>query len=253
MDLQYWGYPLISTILVSLVSLTGIIFLNLSGQKLEKLVFILVSLAVGVILGNTFLHIIPESYEYFEHSDIPSLLICFGIVLFFIAEKALHWHHHHVGERIVKPLGKINLLADGIHNFTDGILIAAAWMTDSYLGISTTIAVLVHEVPQEIADFGILLHAGYSRKRALMWNFVSALSAIVGTILMLWVGSWLLHLSYYVLPIAAGGFIYLAGSDLIPELNKQISKYSTLVQIVMVVLGIVIMYLLSTGIENHAH
>ncbi|HOK52244.1 MAG TPA: ZIP family metal transporter [Bacteroidales bacterium] len=126
-------------------------------------------------------------------------------------------------------------------------------MTDSWLGLSTTIAVCVHEVPQEIADFGILLHAGYTRKRALMWNFVSALTALLGTLVMLWIGHWILNLSQYILPVAAGGFIYLAGSDLIPELNKHVSKYATIIQVIMVIAGIAIMYLLSSGMENHVH
>lgn len=253
MDFPNWFPPILSTLVVSLISFSGIIFLKLSGKKLEKLVFVWVSLAVGVILGNTFMHLIPESFEYFSHSHIPSLLICGGIVMFFIAEKVLHWHHHHVSESKIKPLGKISLLADGIHNFTDGVLIAAAWMTDSWLGISTTLAVCVHEVPQEIADYGILLHAGYTRKRALMWNFVSALTAVLGTVFMLWAGSWILNLSQYVLPVAAGGFIYLAGSDLIPELNKQVSKHATLIQVIMVIVGITIMYLLAAGMEEHVH
>lgn len=253
MTIQSWLPAIISILVVSLISFSGIIFLKLSNKQLEKLIFIWVSLAVGVILGNTFLHLIPESFEFFSHNHLPSLLICGGIVLFFIAEKALHWHHHHVGGSKIKPLGKISLLADGIHNFTDGVLIAAAWMTDSWLGLSTTIAVCVHEVPQEIADFGILLHAGYTRKRALMWNFVSALTALLGTLVMLWAGHWILNLSQYILPVAAGGFIYLAGSDLIPELNKHVSKYATIIQVIMVIAGIAIMYLLSSGMENHVH
>jgi zinc and cadmium transporter len=253
MTLQSWLPAVLSTLVVSLISFSGIVFFKLSNEKLEKLVFIWVSLAVGVILGNTFMHLIPESFEYFSHSHVPSILICGGIVIFFIAEKLLHWHHHHVDEHTIKPLGKISLLSDGIHNFTDGVLIAAAWMTDSWLGLSTTLAVCVHEVPQEIADFGILLHAGYMRKRALLWNFVSALSALVGTIFMLWAGSFILNLSQYILPIAAGGFIYLAGSDLIPELNKQVSKHATLIQVTMVIAGIALMYLLATTMETHSH
>ncbi|MGC8804118.1 MAG: ZIP family metal transporter, partial [Bacteroidales bacterium] len=162
MSYQSWLPPILSTIGVSFISFSGIVFLKLSEQKLKKIIFVWVSLAVGVILGNTFMHLVPESFEYFSHSHTPSLLICGGIVLFFIAEKLLHWHHHHVGESQIKPLGKISLLADGIHNFTDGVLIAAAWMTDSWLGLSTTLAVAIHEVPQEIADYGILLHAGFT-------------------------------------------------------------------------------------------
>lgn len=253
MTFQSWFPPILSTLTVSLISFSGILFLRLSDKKLEKIIFIWVSLAVGVILGNTFIHLIPESFEFFSNSHVPSLLICGGIVLFFMAEKAFHWHHHHVGTSRIKPLGKISLLADGIHNFTDGVLIAAAWMTDSWLGLTTTLAVCIHEIPQEIADYGILLHAGYSRKKALMWNFISALTALLGTIFMLWTGSLILNLSQYVLPIAAGGFIYLAGSDLIPELNKQVSRHATLIQVSMVIAGIAIMFLLTNSMETHSH
>ncbi len=249
--MNIWFYAILSTLLVSIISLVGIIFIKISSEKLSKIIFLMVSFAVGIILGNSFLHLIPESFEHFSHSNTPSLLICCGIVLFFLTEQILHWHHHNINEKQIKPLGKINLLADGIHNFSDGILIAAAWMTSPQIGLTTTLAVCIHEIPQEIADYGILLHAGYTRKKALFWNLFSALSALVGTVLMLWLGTYFIELNKFIIPLAAGGFIYLAGSDLIPELHKNPSKKSILLQIFFILIGLALMYFIAGN--AHAH
>lgn len=243
-----WVYAIISTVIVSLISVSGIIFLSINSKQLQKIVFILVSLAVGAILGNVFFHLIPEIYEHEHHKNFQlyGILITIGILLFFVAEHIFHWHHHHVDVLpTIKPFGYINLIADGIHNFTDGILIAAAWSVDMSTGIATTTAVLIHEIPQEISDFGVLIHSGFTKKKALVWNFISALTAIVGTILTLWVGQNLQEVIQYIIPLAAGGFIYLACSDLIPELNKHTSKNNALIQIVTFFLGLLIMLLLA--------
>jgi zinc and cadmium transporter len=250
---KYQMLALLSTIIVSLISLIGIIFISLTEDKIKSIVFILVSFAVGALIGTSFLHLIPESYEAFSNSKVPSILICLGIILFFIAERLLNWHHHKVEVSKIKPFGKINLLIDGLHNFTDGILIAAAWMTNPATGIATTIAVITHEIPHEIGNFGILVHAGYTKTRALMWNFVSAITAIIGTLITLWIGNRVVAIISYIIPFAAGGFIYLACSDLIPELNKQNSKKTILLQVFMVITGILLMYWLLTSSPHEAH
>jgi zinc and cadmium transporter len=251
-----WINSLISTFLVSIISITGIFFLALKATKLQKIVFVLVSLAVGALLGNVFFHLIPESFETIENKNLVAILILSGILVFFIMEKFLHWHHGHDVEHLgnhPKSFGYISLMADSLHNFTDGILIAAGWMAGPEIGIATTLTVLIHEIPQEISDFGILIHAGFTSRKALWLNFYAALSAILGTVITLMVGSAVESLSHFVLPVAAGGFIYLAGTDLMPELNKQHSWKSALVQLLMIVGGLVLMYLVSGGHQHHVH
>ncbi len=251
-----WINSLISTLLVSMISITGIFFLALKATKLQKIVFILVSLAVGALLGNVFFHLVPESFENIENKNLVALLILAGILVFFIMEKFLHWHHGHDLEHLndhPKSFGYISLMADGIHNFTDGILIAAGWMASPEIGIATTLTVLIHEIPQEISDFGILIHAGFSARKALWLNFYAALTAILGTVITLLAGTAIESLSHYVLPLAAGGFIYLAGTDLMPELNKEHSWKKSLVQLSMILAGLLLMYLVSGGHSHHVH
>ncbi len=250
--MDIWIYAIISTLLVSLISLSGIVFLSLNIHRLQSIVFILVSLAVGAIFGNVFFHLIPEIYEHIGE-DFPhvGIIIVAGILLFFIAEKLFHWHHHELNvQPQIKPFGYINIIADGIHNFTDGVLIAAAYSIDITTGIATTIAVILHEIPQEISDFGVLIHAGFSKKKALAWNFVSALTAVLGTVLTLWIGEQLRYFVPYILSFAAGGFIYLAGSDLIPELNRHSSKRKAIIQIVTILIGLLVMLLF---VDHHHH
>lgn len=253
---QIWINALVSTLMVSLISITGIFFLTLKAGQLQRFVFILVSLAVGALLGNVFFHLIPESFETIENRGTIALLILAGILAFFILEKFLHWHHGHDVEHLEnhpKSYGYVSLLADGIHNFTDGILIAAGWMAGPEIGMATTLTVILHEIPQEISDFGILIHAGFTARKALWLNFYAALAAILGTVITLMAGSAIESLSHFVLPVAAGGFIYLAGTDLMPELNKERSMKNSLIQLAMILAGLALMYLVSGSHSHHTH
>ena len=248
-----WINAIVSTLVVSLISITGIFFLALKTDKLQKIVFVLVSIAVGALLGNVFFHLIPESFETIENKGLIDILALTGILSFFIMEKFLHWHHgHDVGhlDHHPKSYGYISLMADGLHNFTDGILIAAGWMAGPEIGIATTITVVLHEIPQEISDFGILIHAGFTAKKALWLNFYAALAAVLGTVITLMIGTKVESLSHWVLPVAAGGFIYLAGTDLMPELNKDRSSRNSLIQLMMIIAGLALMYFFSGG---HSH
>lgn len=253
---QIWINALVSTLMVSLISITGIFFLTLKAGQLQRFVFILVSLAVGALLGNVFFHLIPESFETIENQGTIALLILAGILAFFILEKFLHWHHGHDVEHLEnhpKSYGYVSLMADGIHNFTDGILIAAGWMAGPEIGMATTLTVILHEIPQEISDFGILIHAGFTARKALWLNFYAALAAILGTLITLMAGSAIESLSHYVLPVAAGGFIYLAGTDLMPELNKERSMRNSLIQLAMIIAGLALMFLVSGSHSHHTH
>lgn len=249
-----WIGSLTSTMVVSIISITGIFFLALKASKLQKIVFVLVSFAVGALLGNVFFHLLPESFEAIENTSVIALLVMAGILSFFVMEKFLHWHHGHKIDDIhdhPKSYGYISLFADGMHNFTDGILIAAGWMASPEIGIATTLAVVLHEIPQEISDFSILIHAGFTARKALILNFYAALAAILGNVITLSLGSNIESLAIYVLPIAAGGFIYLAGTDLMPELNKDRSKLNSLIQLVMIIAGLLLMYFVM-GDHSHA-
>ncbi|MFT7565103.1 MAG: zinc and cadmium transporter [Candidatus Paceibacteria bacterium] len=242
-------YSLLSVIIVSLVSLVGVFTLSLKEKVLRKYVFLLVSLAVGALLGDAFIHLIPESFEVIGNGTHVSLAVIAGILIFFILEKFLHWHHHQIGPeesevKKIHPVGHMILISDGVHNFIDGLIIGVSYLVSIEVGIATTIAVILHEIPQEISDFGVLLHAGYSKTKALWINFLSALLAVLGAVVALVAGSSSEVLTVWLLPVAAGGFIYIALSDLIPEMHKtKHIKYSIL-QVVAVLVGIVAMLLL---------
>ncbi len=203
----------------------------------------LVSLAAGALLGDAFIHLIPEAFENSSNPLLVSLLIIAGILLFFIFEKFMHWHHHNddIDEYHIHPVGKLVLFSDGVHNFIDGVIIGISFMVSIPLGVATSLAVILHEIPQEIGDFAVLLHAGYTRKRALWLNFLSAFAAIFGTIFAFTLGSAGADFTKWILPIAAGGFIYIAVADLIPELQKTKKFSQSISQLLSLVLGVILM------------
>lgn len=233
-------YAFLSVIVVSLVSFVGVLFLSLKEETLQKYVHILISLAVGALLGDAFVHLIPQSLKDFPNGMLASVLIIVGILIFFILEKFLHWHHHgdDADKDHVHPVGKLVLFTDGVHNFIDGIIIGASFLVSIPIGIATTLAVVLHEIPQEIGDFAVLVHAGYSKKRALWLNFISALTAILGTAFVFIFGNFAQNSIIWFLPIAAGGFIYIAVADLIPELQKTRNLKYSVFQILTVIIGV---------------
>lgn len=233
-------YTLLSVVLVSLISFVGAFALFVKAQVLDKGVFLLVALAIGALLGDVFVHIIPEAYEGTIDPTHVSLGIIAGILIFLVLEKALHWHHHtheHAREH-EHPVGNMVLVGDGVHNFIDGIIIAGSYMVSVEVGIATTIAVILHEIPQEIGNFGVLLHAGFSKWKALWYNFLSALTAILGAIVAFVLTETTDTFSSWLLPITAGGFIYIALSDLMPILNKHKSLRSSVLEVLMILLGV---------------
>lgn len=235
-------YALASVLVVSSVSLISVFALSVREAFLRKYIFIFISLAVGALLGDAFIHLIPEALESPVGATRASLLIIAGLILFFIMEKFLHWHHHGEDEKEthIHPAGQLILLSDGIHNFIDGVILGVSFMISVPVGLATTVAVILHEIPQEIGDFGVLLHSGYTKGRAIFLNFLSALCAVLGVITAFILGEAGESFAFWILPVAAGGFIYVAVADLIPELHKTDSKYSVL-QILAVILGVLAM------------
>ncbi len=240
-------YTFASVIAVSFISFIGLFFLSLREELLRKYIFIFISIAVGALLGDALIHLIPEALLSSTNATLTSVLVVGGILFFFILEKFLHWHHHgeDTEENHIHPVGKLVLFSDGVHNFIDGMTIAASFLVSVPLGIATTIAVILHEIPQEIGDFAVLLHSGYTKKKALWLNFLSAITAILGAIVIFAIGEKAEMASSYFLPIAAGGFIYIAVADLIPELQKTKQMRHSLLQILAVVIGILAMVALT--------
>ncbi|OGI93629.1 hypothetical protein A3A03_01375 [Candidatus Nomurabacteria bacterium RIFCSPLOWO2_01_FULL_40_18] len=239
-------YAFASVLVVSLVSFVGIFMLSLQEEKLRKYIFIFISLAIGALLGDAFIHLIPEAFEKSDNAMLSSILIISGILIFFILEKFLHWHHHGEDreEPHVHPVGKLVLFSDGIHNFIDGMIIGVSFLISVPVGLATTLTVILHEIPQEIGDFAVLLHAGYTKARALWLNFLSALLAIAGVLAVFLLGKEQ-SVILWILPIAAGGFIYIAVADLIPELQKTKKVKHSILQIAAVVIGVLAMVALT--------
>lgn len=239
---------ILAAVLISILSFAGALTLVLKKDYIKKIVVFLVALSAGTMIGGAFLHLIPESLNEFQDSKNVFILLILGFCIFFILERIIRWRHCHHNVCDVHPFGMMNLVGDGVHNFFDGMILVAAFVSDLHLGIVTTLAIIFHEIPQEIGDFGVLLHAGYSAKKALFYNFLSALLAVFGVIIGFYLGDKIENFSAFLVPIAAGGFLHIAASDLIPELHKEKDTKKAIWSFVIFVLGIVIMW--SLGLIN---
>jgi zinc and cadmium transporter len=240
MTLSILTWIILMTSINGLIALAGGFTLLLSKKSLDKIILILVSLSIGGLLGGAIFHFIPEAIEEISIL-LTSLLIITGILIFFLTEKLLHWHHCHKNGKCEKhPFTHLILIGDGVHNFIDGLVIAASFIISIPLGILTSILIMAHELPQELGDFGVLVHGGFTRTKALLYNFLSQLTAILGGIL----GYFFLSLkdySIYLLPVAAGGFLYIAIADLIPEVFKEKNKIKLIMNILAIIIGLLVL------------
>ena len=243
---QTWLYTILSVLAVSLVSLVGIFTIPISIEKLKRILLFLVSFAAGALLGDAFIHLLPESFEKADSFLKISLFILLGIVFFFILEKILFWYHCHIptSEEHPHPVGIINLVGDGFHNLIDGVIIAGSFLLSPPIGLATALAVLLHEIPQEIGDFGILLHAGYTRQKALLFNFLSALAAVLGAVFTLIIGVKIEGITQFIIPFTIGGFIYIAAADLIPTIHREEHTGHSFLQLLFFLMGVGVMALL---------
>ncbi|MEM3402906.1 MAG: ZIP family metal transporter [Candidatus Hadarchaeales archaeon] len=241
---------LLATIAVSLISFVGAGTLLLSEKVLKKI--LLVGFAAGTLIGGAFLHLLPESIELGREIGIFTVFstALVGFILFFILEKIL-WRHCHERACPIHVFAYLNLLGDGIHNFVDGVIIAAGFLVSPWLGLITTLAVAAHEVPQELGDFGVLVYGGLKPRRALFLNFVTALTAVVGGAGGYYILPLFENAKIFLLPFAAGGFLYIAASDLIPELHKEGGRVRPLISFVSFMLGIILMWSLRLLFETH--
>src|SRR3990167_2687383 len=219
---------ILATLIISLISIIGIVVLILREQVLNKILSYLVALSAGVLLSTSFLHLLPEAVESLKDLNSISnifLVTFLGFLVFFILEQTILWHHCHHGQHYhQKPYTYIILISDGLHNFIDGATIATAFLINPGLGITTTIAIALHEIPQEIGDFGVLVYSGMSKLKSLLANFISAFTAVFGGIITLVLYQYLQDIIVYLLPFSAGSFIYIAAADLIPEIKQENNK-----------------------------
>ncbi len=243
------SYILLAVLAVSLISLIGVITLSVRQKKLENMMLVFVAFAAGTLLGVAFFDLLPESLEGATNANFSAVI--FGILSFFVVERFIHWHHCHQGhQHKVKmkyhAFTYMNLFGDAIHNFLDGVVIAAAFVNNVGTGIITTIAIALHEIPQEIGDFAVLVHGGFGRMKALLFNFGSALVAFLGALVAYFFLTAVEMVLPSILAFAAGGFVYIAIADLFPELKKEEDVQKGFLQMVALIVGVIMVWWLGS-------
>lgn len=215
---------IVATFVISLISLVGVLTILFKAGWLNKALLILVALSSGALLGGAFLHLLPEAITEAGAGLDIFLCLLLGFCFFFILEQFLHWRHqHNTTINSVKPFSLLILISDGFHNFIDGLVIAASFLVSFPIGFATTMAIALHEIPQELGDFGVLIYGGFSKSRALAFNYISVLTAIAGGIIGYFASLLIDNYFIYLLPFAVGNFIYIAAADLISEIKNPVS------------------------------
>jgi len=249
MDLTIVLYIIISVLIVSAVSLVGLFTFLFKSKSLDKILLYLVSFSVGGLFGDVFIHLLPDVFKNSSTATYSAIYILAGIVFSFVMEKFIHWRHCHMPEskQHHHHFAYMNLIGDAMHNFIDGLVIAGSYFISIPAGIATSIAVLFHEIPHEFGNFGVLVYGGFSKLRALLFNFLTALTAIVGALLGILLGAAGTTTTFLV-PFAAGNLIYIAGTDLIPELHKNSCEdfkvSESAIQLFFMILGIALMMMI---------
>lgn len=234
---------------MSAIALVGSVTLLLSENTLQKILLPLVAFSAGSLIGGAFLHMIPAGMVRFEGSDSFYLWILLGYLVFFALEQLLHWHHCHRATTDCKqPLGYLILIGDGLHNFIGGLAVAGTFLIDIRLGIMAWFAAAAHEIPQELGDFGVLVHSGWKKSRALLFNVLSALSFLLGG-LIAYAASFKFNVDFLV-PFAAGNFLYIGASDLVPEVNKHSDIVKNLIHFMSFSAGIALMWLIKVSVTD---
>ncbi|MBM3248411.1 MAG: ZIP family metal transporter [Candidatus Omnitrophica bacterium] len=231
-----------ATLLVSLISFVGIITFVIKEKLLDKILFSLIGFSAGALIGGAFFHLMPEALENFEAEQVFVYFVS-GLVMFLILERFFHWRHCHEGVCEIHAFTYLNLIGDGIHNFIDGVVIAVSFLISVHLGVVTTLAVIFHEIPQELGDFGVLVYGGFSKTKALFFNFLSAITALAGALAAYLFASRIESISSGLLAFTAGGFIYIASSDLIPEIHKQKDAKKANLAFLLFLAGLVFMWI----------
>jgi zinc and cadmium transporter len=230
---------LAATIIDGLVGLTGAFALFLKQKTLGKIIIVLVAFSAGALLSGAFFHLLAESLQTLGAMEAFGYLMV-GFVVFFMVERFLHWHHCHDGHCNEHQFTYLIMVGDGIHNIIDGLVIAASFFVGVPFGVLTTALIIAHEIPQELGDFAIMVYGGFSRKKALAFTFLAQLTAVIGGIAGFILGG-LGGFVPFLLPFTAGGFIYIAASDLVPELHKESSLKKAMISFTFFVLGVLFM------------
>jgi len=231
-----------STFALSLIAWVGLLTLSLKEETIDRIALPLVAFAAGSLIGGAFLHLLPESIADYGLDIQLFLWLVVGFLLFFVLEQFLQWHHCHLAG--AEPHGVVTylvLLADALHNFIGGLAIAGSFLASIPVGVVTWFVAAAHEVPQELGDFGILIHGGWEKRKALTFNFLSALTVVVGGIFAFFVSS--SNNITFLLPFAAGNFIYVAAADLIPEVKHAESLKGRIGYTVALLFGVIIILL----------
>jgi len=234
-------FAITASLIVSLISLIGIFSLIVKENILHKIIFALIGFSAGALIGSAFLHILPEVLRESNNTAAVFYFVIAGMVLFFLLERYFYWRHCHEGVCNVHAFTYLNLIGDGLHNFIDGMVIAASFVFSVKLGVITTLAVIFHEIPQELGDFAVLIYGGFSKKKALLYNYISAFMAVIGAILGFVLSGVTRGFSNFILPLTAGGFIYIASSDLIPEIHKETDRRRSGLAMLSFLFGIIFM------------
>jgi len=230
-----------SSIAIALIAFVGVVTLALNDKLLDRILLLLVGLSAGAFMGGALLHLIPEALELMPSTEV-FLLVLFGFTVFLAMEKLLHWHHCHKGKCKVHSFSYMILIGDAFHNFIDGLILAASFLTSFELGIATFFAVALHEIPQEIGDFGVLVYGGFSKAKALAFNFLSAITVVLGGIAGYLLFGMVDGFAAVLLPFTAGSFMYIAASGLIPEIKKESGVKKSVGALAAFTLGIALMY-----------
>jgi len=228
---------------MSVLSLIGVVFFFFRENLIKRIIFPLVSFSAGALLAGALLHLIPEALEELAGQEqTVFLLVIVGFALFFLLEQFIHWHHCHKTDCTDKhPVTYLILLADGMHNFLGGLAIGSAFMVDVRLGVITWLVAAAHEIPQELGDYGILINGGWKKSKALIANFISASTMVLGGLLAYFLADKINIV--YLLPFAAGNFIYIAASDLIPEVKHRDKIWHNILHFITFSAGILLIYL----------
>jgi zinc and cadmium transporter len=247
--MQTFWWIFLGGALMSAIAVVGSVTLLLKEATLNRVVTPLVAFAAGSLLGGAFFHMLPAALEQAPADPTVFLWILVGFALFFALEQFLHWHHcHRASSDCRKPLTYLILLGDGLHNFLGGLGVAGVFMIDTRLGITAWLAAAAHEVPQELGDFGVLIHGGWNRRRALLLNLLSGLTFLLGG-MVAYAASARIDVGFLV-PFAAGNFIYIGASDLVPEVNKHRDITSNAIHFSAFVAGIALLWTIRVALDT---
>lgn len=243
-------YSILSVLIISLISFIGVLLLILKDKVLAKILILMVSFSAGSLMGGAFFHILPESIESNSSALNVFLFTIIGFCFFFVLERIFRWRHCHKNDcHTHRHLGWMNLIGDGIHNLIDGMVIFSSFSVSPAIGLAVSVAIFFHEAPQEIGDFGVLIYSGFKKSRAVFYNFASALIAFFGVFLGYLVFYSNIMIEGFILPFAAGGFVYIAASDLIPELHREEKISKSIASFAFFIFALVFMWFIKIFFE----